>query len=93
MSTEPGKQTEFILGGIGYKPNTCTPQPDRVDSPYLDSLCPTIRATRTLTTTWQKYEVLIPPDRNLRNVIGGFGWADDQSVTFYLDDILWEFND
>jgi len=90
-STEPGKQVEFILGGIGYNPGTCTPQPNRVGSPYLDSLCPTIRATRTLSDTWQMHEIPIPPDRDLSNVIGGFGWVANQPITFYLDDIVWEF--
>jgi hypothetical protein len=90
-STQTGTWVEFIVGGIGYIPDTCNPQPDRRGSPYLDSLCPTIRYRRPLSSTWERYEIPILPGRNLSNVIGGFGWVANERATFYLDDIVWEF--
>jgi len=90
-SSQPGAQVEFIVGGIGYITDECEPQSDRRGSPYLDSLCPTIHATFTLSNMWHRYEIPIPPNRNLRNVIDGFGWVANERVTFYLDDIVWEF--
>jgi hypothetical protein len=92
-STVAGKVVKFIVGGIGYNPGTCTPQWTVSCPEFLDSLCPTIEATFTLSDTWQRYEIPIPSYRNLNRVVGGFGWAASQAVTFYLDDIVWEFDD
>ena len=34
----------------------------------------------------------LPQGRNLQKVLGGFGWVANAPVTFYLDDILYEFD-
>jgi len=90
-SIVPGVKVKFLVGGIGYFAGTCTRQPTVLCPEFLDSVCPTIEATHILSDTWQKYEIPIPLNRDMSNVIGGFGWVADQPLTFYLDDIVWEF--
>lgn len=77
---------EFFVGGIG----------DDSD-PYHDSLRPALSTGPiSLTLTWQTYTLDLR-GRDLSRVIGGFGWATGQSAnppgaTFYLDDILFEYD-
>jgi len=60
---------------------------------YPDSMCPKIVQTETLNVTWTKYtiDLLQTSQQNLGDVIGRFGWTADHPVTFYLDDIVYEF--
>jgi len=93
-SDTPGAQVRFIFGGVGYKTdiagNTLCNRPK--DS-YPDSVCPKIEQLETLKTTWTKYVVdLSTVPRDLRKVVGGFGWVATQPLTFYLDDIVYEFD-
>jgi hypothetical protein len=47
-----------------------------------------------LSPTWAKYTIDLhqAPPRNLSSVVGGFGWVASAPVTFYLDDIIYEFD-
>ncbi len=47
----------------------------------------------TLQDSWEEYTINLDGlDLDLTNVIGGFGWVANQSITFYLDDIVYEFD-
>ena len=91
-SDTPRAQVKFIVGGVGYNTfngNTLCNQPI---GPYPDSFCPKIEQAEILNTAWTKYVIdLSAVPRDLRNVIGGFGWVATQPLTFYLDDIVYEF--
>lgn len=93
-SDTPEARVKFIIGGIGYATDhlgraICT-QPL---APYPDSACPKIEQGETLTTHWRKYTIDFQNyPRDLSRVIGGFGWVSDQTITFYLDDIYYEFD-
>jgi hypothetical protein len=88
-----GERVQFFVGGIGWKSdhrgNSVEP-----DSAYPDSLPKVSTGYITLSTEWKQYSINVR-GRNLRNILGGFGWATDgqrnrnQPVTFYLDDIAW----
>jgi exo-beta-1,3-glucanase (GH17 family) len=92
-SDAPGAQVKFIIGGIGYNVdwngNALCNQPNGL---YPDSVCPKIEQTETLNTSWTKYVIdLSAAPRDLHSVVGGFGWVSTQPLTFYLDDIVYEF--
>jgi exo-beta-1,3-glucanase (GH17 family) len=83
---------KFIIGGVGYN-QTGSMDCKHPLKPYPDSVCPTIAEWKTLTPTWTKYSIeLKTANRNLSKVVGGFGWSADHPVTFYLDDITYEFD-
>lgn len=93
-SDTPNAQVGFIIGGIGYNVDylgqTICSQPIQ---PYPDSVCPKIEQWVTLSSVWTKYTIdLHQNPRNLSNVIGGFGWVATSNVSFYLDDIVYEFD-
>lgn len=93
-SDTPNAQVQFLVGGIGYNTdylgNTLCNSPN---APYPDSVCPKVFKWITLTPNWTKYSIdLRSPPANLSKVIGGFGWVANQSVVFYLDDIVYEFD-
>ena len=93
-SETPGAQVKFLIGAVGYdvdiSGNTLCGSPLYS---YPDSVCPKITQTETLNATWTKYtiDLLQTPLRDLRAVVGGFGWTANQPVIFYLDDIVYEF--
>jgi hypothetical protein len=85
----PGQQVTFLIGGVGYPDGTqCTTPLE----PWPDSACPKIEHPVTLTTSWTKYTIPLAQGRDLRRIVGGFGWISQQPVTFYLDDIVYEFD-
>jgi len=90
----PGAQVKFIIGGVGYKVdyagNALCNQPN---GSYPDSVCPKIEQVETLNTTWTKYVIdLSTSSRDLSRVVGGFGWVTTNPLIFYLDDIVYEFD-
>ena len=89
----PGAQVKFIIGGVGYNTwngNTLCGQPN---GSHPDSVCPKIEQVETLNATWTKYIIdLSATPRDLKKVVGGFGWVAEQPLTFYLDDIVYEFD-
>lgn len=88
-SDTPNTEITFLIGGIGYADGTdCWYHLE----PYPDSVCPKIEQTETLFSTWTMYTIDLPQYRNLRKVIGGFGWVAQDEVTFYLDDIVYELD-
>ena len=92
-SDTPGVQVTFLIGGVGY-PVDYRGRADcsNPSQPYPDSVCPTIRQSETLSSMWTKYSIPLPQSRNLSSVVGGFGWVSENPVTFYLDDIVYEFD-
>jgi exo-beta-1,3-glucanase (GH17 family) len=89
-SDTPNARIEFLIGGIGYPNGTACSSSSA--EPYPDSVCPKIQQTETLSSTWKKYTIPLPQSRNLEKVVGGFGWVAQDEVTFYLDDIVYEFD-
>ncbi len=87
-SEAPTATVTFLVGGVGYGANCSNPI-----QPYPDSVCPKIEKVVTLSSTWTKYtiDLLQAPQRNLADIVGGFDWVADHTVTFYLDDIIYEF--
>ena len=83
---EKGEKIRFFVGGIGTK-----------DDPYPDSLRPALSTGFIqLEDEWHEY-IIDLRGQDLGHVIGGFGWATDQcanpsGATFYLDDIVFEFD-
>jgi exo-beta-1,3-glucanase (GH17 family) len=93
-SDTPGTRVQFIVGGIGYQASASG---DAICSepiqPYPDSVCPKILLWEQLSTTWTKYTIdLTQYPRDFSRVIGGFGWVANTPVSFYLDDIVYEFD-
>jgi exo-beta-1,3-glucanase (GH17 family) len=90
-SDTPNARVTFIVGGIGYTNGTDCAHPL---VSYPDSICPKIQLDVTLSSTWTKYTIDLhqSPVRDLSRVVGGFGWVTNTSVTFYLDDIVYEFD-
>lgn len=91
-SDTPSAQIKFLVGGIGYPDGTACSSPSE---PYPDSVCPKIEQTETLSLspTWSQHTIdLHQYPRNLRGVVGGFGWVSENPATFYLDDIVYEFD-
>lgn len=83
-----GEKIEFFIGGIGRDINTGDPL-----QPYPDSLArvPSTGHAITLTKKWKKYTINLK-GKDLRYVVGGFGWVADamknpSGTIFYLDDI------
>jgi len=88
-----GEQIDFFAGGIGRNANT-----EAIIQPYPDSFArvPSIGHTITLTKNWKKY-IIDLRRKDLRYVVGGFGWVADagknrNGATFYLDDIQYDKN-
>lgn len=89
-SDTPNAHVKFLIGGIGYPNGTACWNPSE---PYPCSACPKIEVQKTLTGTWTKYTIdLHQYPRDLSRVVGGFGWVAETEVTFYLDDIVYEFD-
>ena len=88
-----GERVQFFVGGVGwkcdYKGNSVTS-----DAAYPDSLPKITTGYVTLSNTWQKYSIDVR-GKNLKNVLGGFGWAADsqrnrnREIAFFIDDIKW----
>jgi len=55
--------------------------------PHKDSLC--VERSITLTKDWKQYKLDLA-GKDTSSVISGFVWATNQSVTFYLDDLIIE---
>jgi exo-beta-1,3-glucanase (GH17 family) len=94
-SDMPNATVTFLLGGVGYPVDyrgivDC----EHANTRYPDTLCPPIKQTETLSTAWKPYMINLRqiPEEQLRSVVGGFGWVTNDSVTFYLDDIVYEFD-
>jgi len=82
---------KFLIGGIGYwEGRLCG---SRIE-PYPDSVCPKIEEAKTLTNNWTQYSIDLSRygDRDWSNVVGGFGFVAEAPFTFYLDDIIYEFD-
>jgi exo-beta-1,3-glucanase (GH17 family) len=81
-----GERIRFFVGGIGA-----------IDNLYPDSLRPALSTGFIqLEDIWQKYTINLR-GQDLTRVVGGFGWATDQcanpgGATFYLDDIIFEYD-
>ena len=93
-SDTPGAQVTFLVGGVGYSVDW---QGQSICSAplysYPDSVCPKIQQQETLSAVWTRYVVNLNQNpRNLSSVVGGFGWMAESPVTFYLDDIVYEFD-
>jgi exo-beta-1,3-glucanase (GH17 family) len=92
-SDTPNAKVKFLIGGIGYpvdyQGNADCSNPE---GSFPDSVCPKIEQTETLSSTWTKYTIPLPQSRDLGKVVGGFGWVAEDEVTFYLDDIVYEFD-
>ncbi|HEX7975412.1 MAG TPA: glycosyl hydrolase family 17 protein [Anaerolineales bacterium] len=84
----PNASVKFLIGGVGY-PNgiDCSSR----NNPFPDSVCPKIETPLTLSPNWTKYTIALPEGRDLHRLVGGFGWKAESPVTFYLDDIIYEF--
>lgn len=82
-SEVPNTDVTFIVGGIG-----CSSEP------FPDSLCPKIEQVKILSTDWTQYSIELPqsPPNLLGRVVGGFGWVLTHAATFYVDDIIYEFD-
>jgi exo-beta-1,3-glucanase (GH17 family) len=94
-SDTPNARVKFLLGGVGYDTDfSGTADCTKKLYDYADSLCPPIVQEEILSTAWQKYTIDLHqlPKRDLSRVIGGFGWISNQPLTFYLDDIQYEFD-
>lgn len=83
-----GERVELFLGGVGWSGS-------RKVAPFPDS-SPAIRISVTLTKAWKKYRIDVR-GRNLRYVLGGFGWVasatrNSGDVVFYLDDIQYNLS-
>ncbi|MGD9100676.1 MAG: hypothetical protein PVF45_09370, partial [Anaerolineae bacterium] len=91
----PNAQVEFVIGGIGYYTPNGDPICSIPNKTYYDSVCPKITQTETLGTTWAQYVIDLTnqvPLPDLSGVMGAFGWVATDEVTFYLDDIAYEFD-
>ena len=93
-SDTPNATIKGLIGGIGYPQGTYCSGPTE---PYPDSVCPRIQETKTLSLspTWTKYTIDLSqyPSRDLSGVVGGFGWIAEYPLVFYLDDIVYEFDE
>ena len=83
-----GERVKFFMGGVGRDPDTGSPT-----SPYPDST-QTLSITVKLKTIWQRYSIDLR-GRDLRYVLGGFGWVVDgarnpQSTEFFIDRIEYQ---
>jgi hypothetical protein len=78
-----GESVRFFAGGIGGP-----------GMPYPDSIQPQVTSGFIqLSTQWQQYTLDLT-GKDLRHVVGGFGWMTDtshapQGVSFYLDDVVY----
>jgi hypothetical protein len=88
-------RVKFLIGGVGYETDyrgnaDCT----KKLYGYADSLCPPITQEEVLSPDWRRYTIDLRqlPQRDLSKVVGGFGWVADAPITFYLDDIVYEFD-
>lgn len=92
--SEASAWVKFLIGGIGYPVD----HQGRADcahpsEPYPDSVCPKIERWVLLSPDWTEHTIdLHQYPRDLSRVVGGFGWVAENSVTFYLDDVVYEFD-
>ncbi|MDR0725209.1 MAG: hypothetical protein LBF59_04275 [Prevotellaceae bacterium] len=77
-------RVNFFIGGVGDDKQY--PDTDRKETGYI-----------TLTQEWKRFEIKLS-NVNLSYISGGFGWvtnlnnnSDTDEITFYLDDIYYEF--
>ncbi|MCL2639424.1 MAG: hypothetical protein FWD53_01120 [Phycisphaerales bacterium] len=82
---------DFFVGGLGWENHQKIP-----DVAYPDSIDKALVSV-SLSTEWQQYGILIL-GKDLSRIANGFGWMvdsannpDADTVTFYLDDIQYEF--
>jgi exo-beta-1,3-glucanase (GH17 family) len=80
----PNMQVEILIGGIGCSQSRM---------PFPDSVCGKISKKISLDSQWKQYTIdLTGTPRNWNRVLGGFGFSTNQQGTFFLDDIVYEFN-
>ncbi len=80
-------------GGVGYATKNGDSSCNQPTGSYPDSVCPKIEQVFTLSSAWQQYAIslfFIP--RDYRRTVGGFGFYAGQDVTFYLDDMVYQFD-
>lgn len=89
-----GEKIEFFAGGVGR--DAASGKPLKATHWYPDSLprVPRRGTVTTLTKAWRRYTITLT-GRNLRYVIGGFGWVanarkNPKGATFYLDDVRYD---
>lgn len=89
-----GERVEFFVGGVGWRTDWRGASVDK-EKPHPDSLPKVTTSYLELTRAWKRYSIPLR-GRDLRYVIGGFGWATNsiennhREITFYLDDISWD---
>ncbi|MDW8069794.1 MAG: hypothetical protein RML46_12910, partial [Anaerolineae bacterium] len=93
-SDTPNAAIKIVIGGIGYEvDNQGQADCNRPIEPYPDSVCPKIERWISLSNRWTKYTInLHPYSRDWSKTVGGFGWIAERPVVFYLDDIVYEFD-
>jgi exo-beta-1,3-glucanase (GH17 family) len=92
-SDTPGVPINFLVGGVGYDVKAGLGVCQHPTGQYPDSVCPNVQRTFTLGSDWQQYSIfLFPYLRDYQHTVGGFGFYASQDVTFYLDDILYQFD-
>jgi len=87
-----GERIEFFMGGVGRNPSTGQSLPGTA---YPDST-PVVKSTFVLTVNWRQYRLNLS-GKNLRYVLGGFGWDASDGLNpggavFFLDDIQYELS-
>ncbi|MFN8572038.1 MAG: Ig-like domain-containing protein [Gemmatimonadaceae bacterium] len=88
-----GEVVDFLTGGVGRDAATGKPL---ANTPYPEST-PVVKLTATLTTTYQKYRIDLS-GKNLRYILGGFGWVADKArnpsgtAVFYIDSIQYDLS-
>jgi hypothetical protein len=90
-SDEDNAEIRFLIGGVGWDPTDTDCSGPPLEQ-YPDSVCPKIEQIIKLSQSWTPYTIYLPQSRNYNHVVGGFGWVSEQEVTFYLDDIIYEFD-
>jgi hypothetical protein len=85
-----GERIEFFCCGVGRNPNNGSPI-----KPYPDSSPKISTGYIILSEEWKFYTINLE-GRDLRYVLGGFGWVTNSlqnsnaDITFYLDDITFQ---
>jgi hypothetical protein len=87
-----GEEVEFFLAGLGWLNET-------VIEKYPDSTPKVSAGVVTLSKEWKQYEIDLT-GKNLTRIACGFGWvandrtnAGTKKITFYMDEIYYEFEE
>lgn len=93
-SDTPGVPVKFMVGGVGYVNHDGVVLCYKPAGDFPDSVCPPVERIFTLDQSWRQYTIdLMLFSRDYRGAVGGFGFYVEEDVTFYLDDILYRFDD